>query len=108
MKIIYRMRLFCLFSVFSAAALTNALAADYPARPVRIVVAYPAGGPVDITARALAPKLTEAFGQPVVIDNRGGAGGIVGSDLVAKSAPDGYTLLMCTTANAIKIGRAHV
>ncbi len=78
-----------------------AFAADYPTRPIRIVVPYPAGGPVDITARAIGPKLTAAVGQPVVIDNRGGAGGIVGSDLVAKSAPDGYSLLLCTTANAI-------
>jgi len=77
------------------------LAQNYPSRPVRVVVAYPAGGPVDITARSLVPKLTEALGQPVVVDNRGGAGGIVGTELVAKSAPDGYTLLICTTANAI-------
>ena len=77
------------------------LAQNYPSRPVRVVVAYPAGGPVDITARTLVPKLTEALGQPVVVDNRGGAGGIVGTELVAKSAPDGYTLLICTTANAI-------
>jgi len=75
--------------------------AGYPDRPLRIVVPYPAGGPVDITARALGPKLTEALGETVVVDNRGGAGGVLGSDIVAKSAPDGYTLLMCTTANAI-------
>src|SRR3954465_1914861 len=89
------------FSVISVTSAANAFAADYPNRPVRIVVAYPAGGPVDITARALAPKLTEAMHQSVVVDNRSGAGGIVGTDLVAKSSPDGYTLLMCTTANAI-------
>ena len=81
--------------------MATAAAADYPARPVRIVVPYPAGGPVDITARAIGPRLSAAVGQPVVIDNRGGAGSILGSDLVAKSAPDGYTLLLCTTANAI-------
>src|SRR3954465_3990197 len=68
-------------------------AQDYPSKPIRILVAYPAGGPVDITARALAPKLTDKMGQSVVVDNRGGAGGIVGTDLVAKSSPDGYTLL---------------
>ena len=76
-------------------------AAEFPDRPLRVVVPYPAGGPVDITARALGPKLTEALGQTVVVDNRGGAGGVLGSDIVAKSAPDGYTLLICTTANAI-------
>jgi tripartite-type tricarboxylate transporter receptor subunit TctC len=83
------------------AACGAASAAEYPTRPVRVVVPYPAGGPVDITARAIGPKLAEALGQSVVIDNRGGAGSILGSDLVAKSAPDGYTLLLCTTANAI-------
>ena len=86
----------CVLLLAAAAA-----AAEYPNRPIRMVVPYPAGGPVDITARAIGPRLTEALGQPVVIDNRGGAGSILGSDLVAKSAPDGYTLLLCTTANAI-------
>ena len=86
---------------FPATVCSGASAVDYPVRPIRIIVPYPAGGPVDITARTLGPKLTEALRQPVVVDNRGGAGGIVGSDLVAKAAPDGYTLLMSTTANAI-------
>jgi tripartite-type tricarboxylate transporter receptor subunit TctC len=78
-----------------------AAAADYPNKPIRLVVPYPASGPVDITARTLAPALTESLGQIIVIDNRGGAGGILGSELVARSAPDGYTLLLCTSANAI-------
>jgi tripartite-type tricarboxylate transporter receptor subunit TctC len=95
------MRHALLFGLTLAGAGAIAAAADYPSRPIRLVVPYPAGGPVDITARALGPRLTEALGQPIVIDNRGGAGSIVGSDLVAKSAPDGYTLLLCTTANAI-------
>ena len=95
------MRHALLFGLTLAAAGATAAAADYPSRPIRLVVPYPAGGPVDITARALGPRLTEALGQPIVVDNRGGAGSIVGSDLVAKSAPDGYTLLLCTTANAI-------
>ncbi len=92
------------FIAFFAGALSWTLpvtAQIYPSKPIRVVVPYPAGGPVDITARAVGPKLSEALGQPVVIDNRGGAGGIVGSELVAKSLPDGYTLLLCTTANAI-------
>ena len=78
-------------------------AADYPTKPIRIVVPFPAGGPVDITARTLAPRLTEALGQRILIDNRGGAGGILGSDIVAKSPADGYTLLLCTTGNAINV-----
>ena len=77
------------------------VAADYPTRPIRIVVPYPAGGPVDITMRAIGPRLSESLKQPVVIDNRGGAGGTIGADLVAKSAPDGYTLLACSTGNTI-------
>ena len=76
-------------------------AAEFPARPIRLVVPYPAGGPTDATARAIVPKLAAALGQSVIVDNRGGAGSIVGTDIVAKAAPDGYTLLLFTTANAI-------
>ena len=66
----------------------------YPARPIRLVVPTPAGGPTDVLARVLGQKLSDAWGQPVVIDNRPGANQIIGTNLVAKSAPDGYTLLM--------------
>src|SRR3954470_16986804 len=70
----------------------------WPAKPVRIVVAYPAGGGIDVMARQLAERLGAAWGQPVVVDNRPGANTIVATDAVAKSAPDGYTVLLTTDA----------
>ena len=72
----------------------SASAQTWPAKPLRLVVAFPAGGMIDIFARALQPRLAEAFGQPVIIDNRGGASGTLAEALVAKAAPDGYTLMM--------------
>ena len=70
--------------------------AQYPAKPIRMVVPFPAGGPTDVVARTIAPKLSEALGQAVVIDNRAGAGGISGTEQVSKAPADGYTLLMGT------------
>lgn len=81
----------------SAIAQTN-----WPSKPIRLIVPFPPGGPTDIVARPLGQLLSEALRQPVIIDNRGGAGGSIGADAVAKSAPDGYTLLMGTVGtNAI-------
>src|SRR5260370_18603654 len=70
-----------------------AIAQAYPTKPIRLVVPFPAGGSLDVVARAIGQELTEVWGQPVVVDNRPGAGGNIGADLVAKSAPDGYTIL---------------
>jgi tripartite-type tricarboxylate transporter receptor subunit TctC len=70
---------------------------EFPARPVRIVVPWPPSGNVDITARTLAPAFSEALGQQVIVENRAGAGGTIGTAYVAKSAPDGYTLLLGST-----------
>jgi len=81
------------------AALANAAAAQvWPSRPVRLIVPYAAGGPVDISARLLAAKLQESLGQPVVPENRPGAGGNIGVDLVAKGPADGYALVMSAIA----------
>jgi len=66
----------------------------YPSKPIKLVVPFPAGGTTDIVARIVAQKMSESMGQPVLVDNRGGAGGAIGADLVAKAPPDGYTILM--------------
>ena len=73
----------------------------FPTRPIRLIVPYPAGGGTDIVGRVLGQKLHESMHQPVVIDNRGGAGGTIGTAVVAKSAPDGYTLLLVPTSHVI-------
>lgn len=83
-------------------------AAGYPDRPIKIVVSFAAGGTTDILARLLAQKLTVAMGQAVIVENRPGAGGIVGNDYVAKSAPDGYTILLGSTSSlAVNVSLYH-
>ncbi|OZI34001.1 ABC transporter substrate-binding protein [Bordetella genomosp. 10] len=96
---IWRAALAALALTASAAA----AAADWPARPITLVVPYPPGGPTDIVGRVVAQGLGEELGQTIIIDNRSGAGGNIGAEMVAKSAPDGYTLLLATTAHAINM-----
>jgi tripartite-type tricarboxylate transporter receptor subunit TctC len=91
-KFLYRYAPLCAF--LAAAAVTNAQ--EYPSKPIRVVITFPAGGPTDVIVRTIGQKLTEKWGPPIVIDNRGGAGGIVGTEIVAHAAPDGYTLLTGT------------
>lgn len=87
-----------LMASFAIGSAGTAVAADYPDRPVTLVVGYSAGGPTDLTARFVAQRLSEKWGQPVVVENRPGASGTLAGDFVAKSDPDGYTLLMGNNA----------
>jgi tripartite-type tricarboxylate transporter receptor subunit TctC len=85
-----------LLAALASAAALPLCAQDYPTRPIRIIVAYTPAGATDILARAVGQKMSEAWGQPVIVDNRPGANGNIGTELAAKAAPDGYTLLMAT------------
>ncbi|MFM9883241.1 MAG: tripartite tricarboxylate transporter substrate-binding protein, partial [Burkholderiales bacterium] len=100
MKILFRS-----FAVLLLACLAGAAGAQaFPSKPVHIVVPFPPAGAADLLTRALAKKLSEAWGQPVVADNRPGAGGNIGAEAAAKSAPDGYTLLMgAVTTHAVSM-----
>ena len=87
--------------VAALAASASSFAQDYPTKPIKIIVPFAAGGPADIYARFIGARLTEALGQPVVVENRPGAGSIIGTDAVAKSAPDGYTLLLMSNTHTV-------
>lgn len=93
---IMRRQFLTLLALGGVLASAGAAAQSYPAKPVRLVVPFPAGGATDILARTISQRAAEKLGQQIVIDNRPGAGGTIGSDHVAKAAPDGYTLLIAT------------
>jgi tripartite-type tricarboxylate transporter receptor subunit TctC len=88
-----------MLAVLGALAGTHVAAQTFPAKTVRIIVAFPAGGGTDIAARVLGQKLAEQWGQQVIVDNRAGASGIIGTEIAARSAPDGYTMFMGTLGN---------
>src|ERR687890_393351 len=88
---------FCLIGLFLI-SLDGAIGQAYPTKPVRMIVPFPAGGATDIVGRLIAQKLSESWNQQVIVDNRGGAGGTIGSELAAKSPPDGYTILVGTSS----------
>ena len=92
-----RMRLLGLLLLSIVASAGSASAQDYPAKPVHVVDAFPAGGNTDVLARLIGQKLYETWGQPIIVENRAGAGGNIGAEIVAKAAPDGYTLFMANT-----------
>lgn len=98
------MKIFKIVLVGLSALLAPALAGaqDFPSKPIRLVVPFPAGGPNDIIARAVGQKMSDILKQPVLIDNRGGQGGVLGTDTVAKAEPDGYTIAI-TSAGALAI-----
>ena len=90
------------FIAFAALSLTAADAAQtFPTKPIRIIVPNAAGGAADITARTVGQKLAEAFGQPVIIENKPSAGGIIAAEQVAKSDPDGHTILLISSGTAV-------
>ncbi len=90
----FRRTIQVLFAALALAVAGPLAAQPFPSKPLRIIVPFPAGGTTDIAARLVGQKMSESMGQPVLVENRGGAGGSIGADAVAKSAPDGYTLLM--------------
>ena len=101
MKAHFTSTIFCAIALLGAlSSLHAAETASYPNKPIRIVVPFPPGGSTDFFARSIGQKLSEAWGQQVIVDNRTGANGIVGTEIVAKSAPDGYNLLMCAIGHA--------
>lgn len=96
-----RVLVLCCYLAVGGFTICVAQSQPYPTRPIRLVVPYPPGGGTDIIARIVGQRLIESLGQQIIVDNRGGAGGTIGTDIVAKSVPDGYTILMAPTSHVI-------
>ena len=94
MSITVRRGITAALAMLANLAIIDAISAEYPAKPIRFIVPFPPGGGTDIGTRIIAAKLSERFGQQVIVDNRGGAAGIIGTEVAAKAAPDGYTIMM--------------
>ena len=94
MRVFHHTRILGLAALIAACFMSAASAQNYPDRPIRLIAPFPAGGLADVLARAVGDEISKTLGQPVIVENRAGAGGNVGADAVAKAAPDGYTLLM--------------
>jgi len=82
-----------------------ALAQTYPDRPIKLVVPYPPGGSTDLLARTIGQKMSDSLGQQIVVENRGGAGGMLGTGTVAKSAPDGYSIVLSSLKSLLETGK---
>src|SRR5713226_9975236 len=95
-----RCRSVTLLALFAAALYTNASAQPYPSKPVRLIIPFPPGGSNDVVGRMIAFQLSERLGRQVVVDNQGGAGGIIGTEAVARAPADGYMLLLISVAHA--------
>jgi tripartite-type tricarboxylate transporter receptor subunit TctC len=101
-QMIQTFRILLAVLMFSALSPPVTAADTYPTKPIRLIVPFAPGGGTDMVARVIAPRMSERLGTPVVVDNRGGAGAIIGTALAAKAPPDGYTLLVCDTAHTIQ------
>jgi tripartite-type tricarboxylate transporter receptor subunit TctC len=103
------LRTLAVAAIAASLAWTSAQAVDYPARPVRIIVGFAAGSSVDLPARLLAQRFTDGLGRPFVVENRGGAGGNLAAEAVARGPKDGHTLLLATSgiANAAAMGASY-
>lgn len=101
MRLHRRPLLACLSAIACVLPLTAQAQAGYPSKPIKVVVPFPAGSTTDIIARAITDKMSQSMGQPIVVDNRGGASGTIGQSAVAQAAPDGYTIMIHSSSHTV-------